>query len=158
MECSGAYGRAWLGGLTAGYGPNPPDARWPSGTRLALNFVVTVEEGCEASVSDGDGRSESGLTELAGADLDTKGRDLAAEEMFEYGSRVGLRRVMRLLQDRGVKLTVFGCASALERNPSAARRPSDPDSTSAAPGCAGSSIPISTRLKSASTSGRRWPV
>jgi hypothetical protein len=41
-----------------GYGPNPPDPRWPGGARIALNFVINVEEGAEASVPDGDGRSE----------------------------------------------------------------------------------------------------
>jgi peptidoglycan/xylan/chitin deacetylase (PgdA/CDA1 family) len=45
-----------------------------------------------------------------------KGRDLAAEGMFEYGSRVGFWRVMRLIQERQLPATVFGCALALERN------------------------------------------
>jgi hypothetical protein len=45
------------------------------------------------------------------------GRDLAAEGMFEYGSRVGFWRLMRAFQERGLPMTVFGCALALERNP-----------------------------------------
>jgi peptidoglycan/xylan/chitin deacetylase (PgdA/CDA1 family) len=49
-----------------------------------------------------------------------KGRDLAAESMFAYGSRVGFWRLMRLFRERGLPLTVFGCALALERNPRAA--------------------------------------
>jgi peptidoglycan/xylan/chitin deacetylase (PgdA/CDA1 family) len=44
------------------------------------------------------------------------GRDLAAEGMFEFGSRVGFWRIMRAFQERGLPLTVFGCALALERN------------------------------------------
>src|SRR5262249_2263794 len=44
---------------------------------------------------------------------------LAAEGMFEYGSRVGFWRVMRTFQERGLPLTVFGCALALERNAAA---------------------------------------
>jgi allantoinase len=40
--------------------------------------------------------------------------------MFEYGSRVGFWRLMRLFQERHLPLTVFGCALALERNPLAA--------------------------------------
>ena len=35
----------------AGYGRNPPDPRWPDGARLALSFVVNVEEGAELSVT-----------------------------------------------------------------------------------------------------------
>ena len=48
------------------------------------------------------------------------GRDLAGEGMFEYGSRVGFWRLMRAFQERGLPMTVFGCALALERNPPAA--------------------------------------
>jgi peptidoglycan/xylan/chitin deacetylase (PgdA/CDA1 family) len=40
--------------------------------------------------------------------------------MFEYGSRVGFWRLTRLFQERGLPLTIFGCAMALERNPDAA--------------------------------------
>jgi peptidoglycan/xylan/chitin deacetylase (PgdA/CDA1 family) len=102
-----------------GYGPNPPNPQWPNGARLALNFVLTYEEGSEASFADGDGYSESTLTESGGQGV--QGRDLAAESMYEYGSRVGFWRIIRLFQARHVPLTIFGCALALERNPLAAQ-------------------------------------
>jgi allantoinase len=101
-----------------GYGANPPHPRWPNGARLALNFVLNYEEGSEASFADGDAYSESGLTESSGQDV--QGRDLAAESMYEYGSRVGFWRILRLFQERHLPLTIFGCALALERNPPAA--------------------------------------
>jgi putative urate catabolism protein len=106
-----------------GYGANPPDPKWPGGARLAINFVINYEEGSEPSVQDGEGYTEAGLTEAAwGRAPDVKsGRDLAAEGMFEYGSRVGFWRLMRLFQERGLPLTIFGCALALERNPAAAQ-------------------------------------
>ncbi|MGY4800586.1 allantoinase PuuE [Teichococcus aerofrigidensis] len=103
-----------------GYGANPPDPRWPGGARVAVNFVMNYEEGSEPSVQDGEGYSEHGLTEAPGIAHIPKGRDLAAEGMFEYGSRVGFWRLMRLFQERGLPMTVFGCALALERNPEAA--------------------------------------
>lgn len=103
-----------------GYGPNPPDPRWPEGARLAVNFVMNYEEGSEPSVPDGEGHSETGLTEAHGLNQLGQGRDLAAEGMFEYGSRVGFWRLLRLFQERQLPLTVFGCALALERNPVAA--------------------------------------
>ncbi len=103
-----------------GYGANPPDPKWPGRARLALNFVVNYEEGSEYSVPDEDGRSEATLTELGAFDPRLKGRDLAAESMFEYGSRVGFWRVLRLFRERNLPLTVFGCALALERHPQAA--------------------------------------
>lgn len=102
-----------------GYGPNPPDPRWPKGARLALNFVLNFEEGSEPSFPDGDGFTEASLTEAGPQGLTT--RDLAAESMFEYGSRVGFWRIHRLFQARKLPLTVFGCALALERNPPAAQ-------------------------------------
>ena len=103
-----------------GYGENPPDPRWPNGARLAVNFVINYEEGSEPSFADGDRMSETGLTEAHGLNQAGTGRDLAAESMFEYGSRVGFWRLMRLFEERSLPLTVFGCALALERNPPAA--------------------------------------
>ena len=107
-----------------GYGANPPDPKWPGGARLAVNFVMNYEEGSEPSVQDGEAYTETGLTESPACDPGVKGRDLAAEGMFAYGSRVGFWRLMRLFAERGLPMTVFGCALALERNP--AGRGGDP--------------------------------
>ena len=104
-----------------GYGGNPPDPHWPGQARVALNFVVNYEEGSEYSVPDGDGRSEATLTDAGASDLGVGGRDLAAESMFEYGSRVGFWRLHRLFADRGVPLTMSASAVALERNRAAAQ-------------------------------------
>jgi len=112
---SGSYPRDMIG-----YGDAPPDPRWPDRARLALNFVMNYEEGSEYSVPDGDGFSEGGLTEAPAADPGSQGRDLAAESMFEYGSRVGFWRVLRTFRERGLPFTAFACALALERNPQAA--------------------------------------
>jgi allantoinase len=100
-----------------GYGQTPPDPQWPSGARLALNIVLNYEEGSEPSIPDGDAATETGLTEGGGG---LSVRDLAAESMFEYGSRVGIWRLLRILRERGLPATVFGCALALERNPQVA--------------------------------------
>jgi peptidoglycan/xylan/chitin deacetylase (PgdA/CDA1 family) len=102
-----------------GYGPTPPHPRWPGNARLALNIVINYEEGSELSFDDGDGETESGLIEGGAGGF--AGRDLAAESMFEYGSRVGVWRVMRLLQQRNMTATVFATALALERNPAVAQ-------------------------------------
>ena len=104
-----------------GYGQNPPDIRWPGGARLAVNFVLNVEEGSEYSIADGDGRSDATLTEVAQPRVPRGDRDLGAESMFEYGSRVGFWRLYRTFRDRKLPLTVFASALALERNPEAAR-------------------------------------
>ena len=103
-----------------GYGANPPDPKWPDGARIAVNFVLNFEEGSEPSVQDGEGFTETGLTEAHGLAQAVKGRDLAAEGMFEYGSRVGFWRLMRLFEERGLPMTIFGCGLALERHPPAA--------------------------------------
>ena len=87
-----------------GYGANPPDPKWPGGARVAINFVINYEEGSEPSVQDGEGYTEIGLTESSGLPTGVKGRDLAGEGMFAYGSRVGFWRLMRLFQQRGLPL------------------------------------------------------
>ena len=102
-----------------GYGANRPDPQWPGGARVAVNFVMNYEEGSEYSVLDGDAGPETGL--LEGATFVPAGmRDMNAESLYEYGSRVGFWRLMRLFAEVQVPLTVFACALALERNPAAA--------------------------------------
>ena len=81
-----------------GYGSRPPDPRWPGGARLALNFVLNYEEGSEYSMMDGDGVSDAALTEMASMAVPRGERDLAAESMFEYGSRVGFWRLHRIFK------------------------------------------------------------
>ncbi|WP_186310802.1 allantoinase PuuE [Paraburkholderia sp. BCC1886] len=103
-----------------GYGANPPDPQWPGDARIALNFVLNYEEGSEPSIELGDDATETWFTESNGLNTGVVGRDLAAESLFEYGSRVGFWRLMRLLQERNLPATVFACAMALEHNLEAA--------------------------------------
>ena len=110
-----------------GYADRPPDIRWPNGARLAVNFVLNVEEGAEYSIQDGDGRTDAALSEVATPRVPRGDRDLGAESMFEYGSRVGFWRIHRLFQDYELPLTVFAAALALERNPEIARAIADSD-------------------------------
>jgi putative urate catabolism protein len=103
-----------------GYGSTPPHPEWPGKARIAVNFVLNYEEGSEYSIPDGDGFSEAVMSE-GGAVVPQGTRDLAVESIYEYGSRAGFWRVMRLFAEHKLPLTVFGCALALERNPEAAR-------------------------------------
>jgi allantoinase len=104
-----------------GYADSPPDVRWPNGARVAVNFVLNYEEGSEYSMQDGDGRTDAALSEVATPRVPRGDRDLGAESMFEYGSRVGFWRIHRLFSERGLPLTVFASALALQRNPAATR-------------------------------------
>ena len=103
-----------------GYADTPPQAAWPGGARVAINMVLNYEEGSEYTIGDGDGRTEVGLAEVPGGRVPAGSRDLAFETMYEFGSRVGFWRIHELFGQRGLPLTVFGCALALERNPRAA--------------------------------------
>jgi peptidoglycan/xylan/chitin deacetylase (PgdA/CDA1 family) len=99
-----------------GYGPHVPAVVWPNGATLALNIVVNFEEGSEVSYLAGEGRNET-VGELAGAAMEPKYRDLMVEHVFEYGSRAGIWRLLRLFDEYDVKATMFAAAIALERNP-----------------------------------------
>ena len=103
-----------------GYGQNPPQARWPGDARIALQFAINYEEGAECSAADGDPRNEVGLTEAIGGRLPPGQRDLAFESLYEYGSRVGIWRLLDLFRQRSIPVTMFGCALAFERNPAVA--------------------------------------
>jgi putative urate catabolism protein len=104
-----------------GYGEHPPDPKWPGGARIAVQIVMNYEEGSEYSIPDGDEHSETYLTEVPGASLGPNKRDLIVESVYEYGSRAGFWRLMRIFKERDIPITVFGAALALERNPEAAR-------------------------------------
>jgi putative urate catabolism protein len=98
-----------------GYGKHPPDPRWPGQARLALQIVLNYEEGAESSVLHGDPASETFLSEIVGAQAFPM-RHLSMESLYEYGSRTGFWRLMRLFETRRIPVTVFGVAMALERN------------------------------------------
>jgi allantoinase len=103
----------------AGYGRHPPHAQWPNQARVALQFVLNHEEGAENSVLHGDAASETFLSEIIGAQAFPM-RHMSMESLFEYGSRAGLWRVLRVFEKRGLPLTVFAAAVALQRHPEAA--------------------------------------
>jgi len=101
-----------------GYGRTPPHARWPNGARIALQFVLNYEEGGENNVLHGDAASETFLSEIIGA-APFPMRHLSMESIYEYGSRAGLWRLLRMFEQRKLPLTVFGVSMALKRNPEA---------------------------------------
>jgi putative urate catabolism protein len=102
-----------------GYGPNPPRVRWPGGARIALQFVLNYEEGAENSILHGDAASEAFLSEIVAAQPIPGMRHISMESLYEYGSRSGVWRLLRLFAKYDVPLTVFGVAMAMERNPAA---------------------------------------
>lgn len=103
-----------------GYGGRPPHPRWPDEARLALQFVLNVEEGAESCILEGDAASESYLHDLPGRPARVGERDLSVEGMYEYGARAGVWRILDLFAARGLPLTVFAVGRALERNPALA--------------------------------------
>lgn len=99
-----------------GYGCNPPQAQWPGHARVALQFVLNYEEGGENAVLHGDAGSEQFLSEMFNP-ASFPDRHLSMEGIYEYGSRVGVWRILREFERRGLPLTVFGVSMALERHP-----------------------------------------
>jgi len=103
-----------------GYANNPPEVRWPGGSRLAISIAVNYEEGSERSFALGDPDQEP-LTEWGCWSIPTGTRDLAMESMFEYGARVGVWRILDIFDAAQVKATFFACAVAFELNPEVAK-------------------------------------
>lgn len=99
-----------------GYGRDVPHARWPGGARIAVQFVLNYEEGSENSVLHGDAGSEQFLSEMFNPAA-YPARHMSMDGIYEYGSRVGVWRILREFQRRGWPLTVFGTAMAMARNP-----------------------------------------
>ena len=101
-----------------GYGRAVPHADWPGRARIAVQFVLNYEEGGERCVLDGDATAETFLSEIIGAPA-FPARHMTMESIYEYGSRAGVWRILREFERRALPLTVFGVATALERNPEA---------------------------------------
>ena len=99
-----------------GYGANPPQAQWPGDARIAIQFVLNYEEGGESNVLHGDAGSEQFLSEIIGAQSYAD-RHMSMESIYEYGSRAGVWRLLREFESRGLPLTVFAVAMALQRHP-----------------------------------------
>src|SRR5258708_1633576 len=100
-----------------GYGATPPKARWPGGARIALQFVLNYEEGSENAILHGDAASESFLSEMVAAQPIPGARNMSMESLFEYGSRVGVWRVLALFRRYGPPATVDGGGNAMQRKP-----------------------------------------
>ena len=101
-----------------GYGNDLPRVEWPGGARLALSMVANYEEGAEPSLADGDPESES----VGEVPIKTRPgvRNTLNESMYEYGSRVGVWRLLDIFDKHDVKATFFACGRALEKNPKVA--------------------------------------
>lgn len=104
-----------------GYGPNPPQAKWPGGARIAVQIVLNYEEGGENCVLHGDKGAETFLSEIINAPAVEGARHMSMESIYEYGSRAGVWRLMRLFEEFDVPVTIFAVATALERYPDVAK-------------------------------------
>ena len=100
-----------------GYGPNPPDAAWPDGAKVAVQFVLNYEEGGENCVLHGDAASEAFLSDIAGAAQWPGQRHWNMESIYEYGARAGFWRLHRLFTGARIPVTIYGVATALARSP-----------------------------------------
>ncbi len=100
-----------------GYGPNPPHPHWPDEARIAVQFVLNFEEGAENCILHGDGRAETFLSEIINAPEIKGARHMSMESLYEYGSRAGVWRILRLFEDYKLPLTIFAVADALKRSP-----------------------------------------
>ena len=100
-----------------GYGQNPPDAKWPGGAKVAVQFVLNYEEGGENSVLHGDAASEAFLSDIAGAAPWPGQRHWNMESIYEYGARAGFWRLHRMFTAADIPVTIYGVATALARSP-----------------------------------------
>lgn len=100
-----------------GHGPNPPDAQWPGGAKVAISLVLNYEEGGENNILHGDGQSEAFLSDIAGAQPWPGQRHWNMESLYDYGARAGFWRLHRLFTERQLPVTIYGVTSALARNP-----------------------------------------
>ena len=99
-----------------GYGKDPIHPKWPNKARIAVQFVLNYEEGAENSILHGDNASEAFLSEIVGAKAYEGVRHMSMESIYEFGSRVGVWRILNLFKEFDVPVTIFAVALAIARN------------------------------------------
>lgn len=104
-----------------GYGPTPALIEWPNQAKLAINFVINYEEGAELSPINGDKEAESYGCDFPFNKKAPGERNYSVESFYEYGSRVGIWRLLRLFEQYQTPLTFFITAYALILNPQFAK-------------------------------------
>jgi allantoinase len=95
------------------------DFRWPNGARLAMSFVINIEEGSEMSLARGDKGPEP-VDEL-GVSLKIPLRNYGNESNYQYGVKAGADRVFGAFAKAGIRCSVTAAAQALEAAPQLAR-------------------------------------
>ena len=100
-----------------GYAGIQPGVNWPNNARVAVQFVLNMEEGGENCVLHGDTSSEMFLSEIIGAQPFENARHMSMESIYEFGSRAGVWRILDLFKSNGLPLTVFAVAMAAQRTP-----------------------------------------
>ena len=99
-----------------GYGQNSINPKWPNNAKVAVQFVLNYEEGGENCILHGDNASEAFLSEIVGAKPYEGVRHMSMESIYEYGSRAGVWRILRLFKEFDIPITVFAVALAIARN------------------------------------------
>lgn len=100
-----------------GYGENKPTVQWPGNAKIAVQFVLNIEEGAENCILHDDPASEIFLSEIIGATPLEGARHMSMESIYEYGSRAGAWRLLDLFRSYGLPITLFAVAMAAQRTP-----------------------------------------
>ena len=100
-----------------GYANEPINPKWPNNAKVALQFVLNYEEGAENCILHGDEASEVFLSEMNNPQAFYNQRHKSMESIYEYGSRVGVWRLLKLFEDFDIPVTIFAVAMAVARNP-----------------------------------------
>ena len=99
-----------------GYGKESIHPNWPNKAKIAVQFVLNYEEGGENSILHGDDASETFLSEIIGAKAYQGARHMSMESLYEYGSRSGVWRILRLFEEFNIPITIFAVGLAIARN------------------------------------------
>ncbi|WP_433509333.1 polysaccharide deacetylase family protein [Nonomuraea sp. CA-143628] len=103
-----------------GYQGQPPAFSWPEGRRVAINLAINYEEGTERNPLLGDEERDSRT--WVRSQLPPSERDLMQEGEYEYGTRVGIWRLLRMFGEYDFPYSVFVSSEALAVNPAFAER------------------------------------
>lgn len=94
-----------------GYGETPPMFQWQDRARVAINLAINYEEGTERSPLLGDEERDSRTWNISS--LPPSERDLIQEGEYEYGTRAGIWRLIRLFEEFNAPFSMFVSSESL---------------------------------------------
>ncbi|MAF46650.1 MAG: polysaccharide deacetylase family protein [Rhodospirillales bacterium] len=90
----------------------------PNGAKVALVSSIALEMWSQGSTP---GKNMPGSGSIISSDMTLPTRDIRVEKMIEFGAKVGIKRLLEIVDREGITCTLIANGRAIEENPEIVR-------------------------------------